>query len=137
MSSDIELPLEHPAPLPWYPPTCTKFEGKTKYDHLQSLARWTHINIKKAEREIEATYYLHSSEKNFHEWGSRVKAAMNKVRAWIQSQTLDSISNNHIVNFILCCSRMSLQNGSSICWQELTGGSGATLKTASIVIDEH
>ncbi len=79
MSSDIELPLEYPAPLPWYPPHCTRFDGKTKYDHLQSIAKWNHISVKNPEREIEAAYYLHSPEKSYHEWGARVTAAMKKV----------------------------------------------------------
>jgi hypothetical protein len=79
MSEDIEIPLEYPSPLPWYPPNCLAYEGKTKYDKLQSIEKWTHISVRNAEREIEAAYYLHSVEKNFHEWGARVTAAQKMV----------------------------------------------------------
>merc|ERR1711935_1205210 len=37
MSEGIGIPLEFPAPLPWLPPTCKPFTGKTKYDNLKLL----------------------------------------------------------------------------------------------------
>ena len=36
-------------------------------------------NEKTPEREIEASYYQHSVEKNYHEWGARVHGAMDRV----------------------------------------------------------
>ena len=81
MSSDIEFPSEHPAPLPWFPPICKSYEGTVpKYDQLKTIAKWTHISVKKPEKEIEPAYDLHSPERNFHEWGARVTAAMKLVR---------------------------------------------------------
>ena len=71
MSKAIGIPVEYPTPLPWLPPTCKSYDGKTKYDKLPTIEKWTHISVRKAEREIEAEYYKYSSEKNFHEWGAR------------------------------------------------------------------
>lgn len=72
MSKSIGIPLEYPAPLPWLPPSCKPFTGKSIYDKAFQA------KIKKAEREIEASYYVHSVEKNYHEWGARVHSALDK-----------------------------------------------------------
>ena len=71
MSKAIGIPVEYPTPLPWLPPTCKSYDGKTKYDKLPTIEKWTQISVRKAEREIESEYYKYSSEKNFHEWGAR------------------------------------------------------------------
>lgn len=84
MSKSIGIPLEYPAPLPWLPPTCKPFSGKTSYDKLDSFKAFQ-AKIKKAEREIEAGYYVHSVEKNYHEWGARVHSALDKkvIPKWV------------------------------------------------------
>ena len=80
MSYDIELPSDKAAPLPWYPPFCKAYDGVIpKYDKLKTIAHWTFISTRKAEKEIESAYHFHSPEKNFHEWGSRVNEAMKRV----------------------------------------------------------
>ena len=79
MSEQIGIPLEYPAPLPWLPPTCQPFTGKTKYDKLDSMEKVSQFTNKKPERVIEASYYQHSVEKNYHEWGARVHGAMDRV----------------------------------------------------------
>ena len=53
--------------------------GKTKYDKLKLLDKIYQANEKTPEREIEASYYQHSVEKNYHEWGARVHGAMDRV----------------------------------------------------------
>ena len=86
MSKAIGIPVEYPTPLPWLPPTCKSYDGKTKYDKLPTIEKWTHISVRKAEREIEAEYYKYSSEKNFHEWGARYINSFtiqSKPRFWI------------------------------------------------------
>jgi len=92
MSESINIPLEFPAPLPWMPPTCKAYPGKTRHDKLPTLEKWTHISSRTAEREIEASYYKHSSEENFHEWGARVNSAMNMVMSSLANR--DRISCN-------------------------------------------
>ena len=90
MSKAIGIPVEYPTPLPWLPPTCKSYDGKTKYDKLPTIEKWTHISVRKAEREIEAEYYKYSSEKNFHEWGARYINSFtiqSKPRFWIMHQT--------------------------------------------------
>ena len=79
MSEGIGIPLEFPAPLPWLPPTCKPYTEKTKYDKLEMLDKISQANVKTPEREIEAAYYQHSTEKNYHEWGARVHGAMDRV----------------------------------------------------------
>ena len=78
LSEEISIPVEFPAPLPWLPPKCKSYNGKTKYDKLPTIENWAQISIKKAEREIESEYYKYSAEKNFHEWGARVHGAMDR-----------------------------------------------------------
>ena len=78
LSKGIGIPVEYPAPLPWLSPKCGTYSGKTKYDKLPLIDRMSHINVKKAEREIESEYYKYSAEKNFHEWGARVHGALEK-----------------------------------------------------------
>ena len=48
MSKAIGIPVEYPTPLPWLPPTCKSYEGKTKYDKLPTIEKWTHISVRKA-----------------------------------------------------------------------------------------
>ena len=82
MSEDVEFPSDTAAPLPWFPPTCKRYEGFIqKYDKLKTINNWTLISTKRPEREIEADYDLHSPEKNYHEWGARITQAMNIVGA--------------------------------------------------------
>lgn len=86
MSEDVEFPIDSPAPLPWMPPVCKRYEGTiAKYDKLKTLRQWTYISSKKREQDIEPAYDLHSPERNFHEWGARVTAAMkiNLAPKWI------------------------------------------------------
>lgn len=79
MSEDIGIPVEFPSPLPWLPPTCKPFTDKTAYDKLESFEKGLSSKTKKAEREIEAAYYVYSVEKNYHEWGARVHGALERV----------------------------------------------------------
>ena len=90
MSEGIEIPLEYQAPLPWLPPTCKPFTEKSKLDKLEMIDKVSQANSKKAEREIEATYYQHSVEKNYHEWGARVHGAMDRV----------SLKSRNIFNYL-------------------------------------
>ena len=91
MSSDVNLPSDSPAPLPWYPPIChVAPELKQNSKRLQSYAKklkairnWSFSSgssVKNPEKEIEAQYDIYSPERNYHELGARVNAAMTGVR---------------------------------------------------------
>ena len=80
LGENIGIPVEYPHPLPWLPPTCKPFKGKTKYDKLGAFDKNAQFKMKKAEREIEPSYYVYSVEKNYHEWGARVHGAMDRVK---------------------------------------------------------
>ncbi len=80
MSEDVNMPLESAAPLPWYPPTCRRYDGSIpRYDSLRTIDQWTYIQVRKQEKEIEEAFDHYSAEKNFHEWGARVHQAMKIV----------------------------------------------------------
>ena len=91
MSEGIGIPLEFPAPLPWLPPTCKPFTQKSKYDKLEMIEKIAQANVKKPEREIEASYYQHSAEKNYHEWGARVHGAMDRVNYLFLKNSLSQV----------------------------------------------
>ena len=50
-----------------------------RYDNLATIERWTFINVRRQEREIEEAFDKHSVDNNFHEWGARVTEAMRIV----------------------------------------------------------
>ncbi len=95
LSSDVGFPLEHAAPLPWFPPQCPRYEAgredESALDSLASMARLLRSpgspgsahpvwgDDKVPERELEEAFDRSSPERNFHEWGARVTAAMNQV----------------------------------------------------------
>ena len=83
MSESIKYPLDQAAPLPWLPPKCPQFEGKTRFDKLASIEKIAQVSGKNPERVIGPPYYIHSAEKNYHEWGARVNMALNQVRGCV------------------------------------------------------
>lgn len=50
-----------------------------RYDNLATIERWTFINVRRQEREIEEAFDKYSVDNNFHEWGARVTEAMRIV----------------------------------------------------------
>ena len=93
MSNDIDMKIEKPANLPWYPPFCKAFNGQVeKYDQMESLGRWQMIGVKHPEKSIEEAYTVYSPENNLHEWGARVSHAKEKV-CWSQRHVMFSQRN--------------------------------------------
>ena len=94
MSENIKYPLDQEAPLPWLPPKCPAFEGKTRFDKLVSVEKIEKLvgkNPERAERVIEPAYYIHSAEKNYHEWGARVRMALNQVNFFRETALVTKI----------------------------------------------
>ncbi len=54
----------------------TYFDCMLRYDGLFSLSKLTWEGDRIPERELESDYDRHSPERNFHEWGARVTAAI-------------------------------------------------------------
>ena len=96
MSNDIDMKIEKPADLPWYPPFCKAFNGQIeKYDQMESLGHWQMIGVKHPEKSIEEAYTVYSPENNLHEWGARVSHAKEKV-CWFQRHVMFKYIQNEM-----------------------------------------
>lgn len=89
-SDHVNIPIEHPAALPWFPPLCKSYvRPMGKYDSLKTFDKIRRLEIEvrsTAEKDVEIEYSLHSPVNSFHEWGARINAALKQtthIPEWI------------------------------------------------------